>query len=82
MENVKRNNIKKTGAVIAALPIILYFGAILATVIWASLVDGPPIGILIFFFVLLGLPIAGVVAALIMRLKEINGGEEDEASKY
>ncbi len=35
-----------------------------------------------FLMIILGLPLLGIVLNLISRIKEINGGEEDEASKY
>ena len=36
----------------------------------------------IFIMVIFIFPIVGIVYNLIVRIKEINGGEEDEASKY
>ena len=36
----------------------------------------------LFFMVIFGLPIIGIICNLIIRIKEIRGGEEDEASKY
>ena len=35
-----------------------------------------------FIILVLGVPLFGIVVNLISRIKEINGGEEDEASKY
>ena len=42
------------------------------------------IGVLVFIFIMVIFifPIVGIVYNLIVRIKEINGGEEDEASKY
>ena len=42
------------------------------------------IGVLVFIFIMVIFifPIVGLVYNLIVRIKEINGGEEDEASKY
>lgn len=36
----------------------------------------------IFLMILFCLPLIGIVYNLVIRVKEINGGEEDEASKY
>ena len=41
-----------------------------------------PIGILLYFIVIGALLIAGIVIALVQRMKEIDGGEVDEARKY
>ena len=35
-----------------------------------------------FMVLLFGVPIIGIIYNLVGRIKEINGGEEDEASKY
>ena len=35
-----------------------------------------------FFVIILLIPIVGIIYSLISRIREINGGEEDEASKY
>ena len=44
--------------------------------------DAMPILIYIFFMIILLVPIIGIIINLIRRIKEIKGGEEDEASKY
>lgn len=80
MENENRK--KKIGAILAAALVIVYFGAMLITIIWACTVDRPSIGILVLIFGCLGVPIVGVSVALFLRLKEIDGGEENEACKY
>lgn len=35
-----------------------------------------------FIILVLGVPLLGIIVNLVSRIKEINGGEEDEASKY
>ena len=45
-------------------------------------VDKLPWFIYAFFVLLFGLPIVGIIYNLVLRLKVIYGGEEDEASKY
>ena len=41
-----------------------------------------PLGLLLFFLGITAVTCIGVVAALVGRIREIKGGEEDEASKY
>ena len=82
--NIEKRDIqkKKVGPIIAAIVCILFFVLTIAVVIWADIVAPMPwwfIGAIVGLCVI---PIIGVTAALIMRLNEINGGEENEASKY
>ncbi len=82
--NVKTSDVKKrrNGAIIAAAVVVLFMIAMIAIVVWADGVDPAPKGILIFSIVLFGSIIVGVLIALGQRLKEVKGGEIDEASKY
>ncbi len=82
--NVKTSDVKRrrNGAIIAAAVVVLFMIAIIAMVIWANGIDPAPKGILIFSIVLFGSIIVGVLIALGQRLKEVKGGEIDEASKY
>ena len=57
------------------------FGAVVMMV-WANTQEQVPVLILVVYIGVPVLVILGVVAALVFRLKEIKGGEEDEASKY
>lgn len=50
--------------------------------LWASSEDPIPVGWLAFFIGLLVIVIIGIILALAGRIKEIKGGEQDEASKY
>ncbi|MDO4313955.1 MAG: MerR family transcriptional regulator [Eubacteriales bacterium] len=74
---------KKTiGALIGAIIMILLMGGMIGIMLWGNAQEPLPVGILAF---LIGIPaviIIGVLAVLIERMKEIKGGEEDEASKY
>ena len=83
------NNTKRSsgarGAVLAAtgtaLVVILFIGSLL----WAMLQDGAvpaAVGIMIVYGVFGVAVVIGVFAAMFQRLREINGGEEDEARKY
>lgn len=74
---------RKKGAFIGALSAILFMAVFLGIILWAVITEpGLPLPLLI---ILLSLPILGIIgtlAALRERLKEIEGGELDEASKY
>ena len=78
---------KTVGAVLAAGFFILIVLACLAflllpllplgTSLWAAV-----IGVVVLCVLPLAAVLIGVVAVLIQRLREIEGGEEDEAKKY
>ena len=73
---------KKIGPMIAAIVMIVFMAATMGIMIWAQSVDPMPV---VFFAIVLAVPvitIIGVLLALYMRLKEIEGGEENEAAKY
>ena len=77
------NKKKLWGAILSALAFILYFGLLLAifTVAGITTQDLPlPFFILVIFF--LTIPLVGITVALILRIKEIKNGEEEEAKKY
>jgi len=73
---------KKIGPWIAAVVMIIFMAATIGMLFWAQAVDPMPVG---FFVIVVAVPICtifGVLIALYLRLKEIEGGEEDEAAKY
>ena len=73
------------GPVIAALDFVGLMGLTIAFLVWACTVDPvdrPPLGLLIFLIAAPMVVIVGVVLALIQRIKQIQGGEEDAASQY
>ena len=73
---------KRLGAIIAGILMILLMLVPAAAIIWATKVEQVPILVIIAFTVV---PIAlavCILVALVGRIKEIEGGEEDEASKY
>ena len=73
---------KVIGAFIGAAIMIVLMALIIAFMIWGNTQEPLPFGLLI---VMIGIPaviIVCIMAALIGRIKEIKGGEEDEASKY
>ena len=82
--NIEKKDVqkKKIGPIIAALISVIFFVAMICVLVWAFIVDPIPLWIMAIFVLMFVIPIGGVIGALIMRLKEIDGGEEDEASKY
>ena len=77
---------KKAGALICAAVIIALLSVFLAVMIFPLLTVGvgetAAVGIIVFYGIVILAVIIGVIAALIERLREINGGEEEEAKKY
>lgn len=82
--NIRANDRRerKKGALIGAGFIIILMIGCLASTIWGILHVSIP---LVFMIILLALPILFIVCTLFVlreRIKEIEGGEMDEASKY
>lgn len=74
---------KKTiGALIGAMIMIVLMGGMIGIMLWGNSQDPLPVGILIFLIAIPAVIIVGVLAVLLERIREIKGGEEDEASKY
>lgn len=73
------------GAVLAAtgtaLVVILFIGSLLWTMLQEGAVPAA-VGIMIVYGVFGAAVVVGVFAAMRQRLREIKGGEEDEARKY
>lgn len=73
---------RRNGAVLGAAFMICVMLAVIALVLWANTQEEIPMPVLC---IVIGIPdvmIVGVLAALRSRLREIKGGEEDEAAKY
>ena len=73
---------KTTGAVLGAGIIIAFILPALFIVLWANGQDPLPPWLLGLFITLTAAVIVAIVAVLIQRIKEIKGGEEDEAAQY
>ena len=79
---------KRIGSIMAALFVLFYvlplvIGSVFAAV--AFIRDGECLAAILFLLiygVLGGAVVVGVVLALRQRLREIKGGEEDDASQY
>lgn len=83
--NISKEDIhmrKKAGAIAGASVILILLLIGIIAVVWGNYYEHMPIGIFIFLITLPTTAIVGLVIALIGRMKEIEGGEEDEASKY
>ncbi len=72
------------GAIIASLIFSAIFLFLIATISYFQITmeEKCPWFLFIFLLIILGVPVLGIVYNLVIRIKEILGGEEDEASKY
>ena len=73
---------KATGAVLGAGIIIALNLPVLIGILWANGQDPLPKGVLALIVAVPVIIIVCVVAVLVQRIKEIKGGEEDEAAQY
>ncbi len=82
--NVRESDVRKrrTGAIAAAVTAIGLFVILLGVILWANKQDPAPKVILWLMFMIIGSMIIGTILALLQRLKEVQKGEIDEASKY
>ena len=71
-----------------AILVILYMVPIVAVIVWAMLGEMKmgstllPILMMVLYVVLGGAVVLGVLLAMTQRLREIDGGEEEDASQY
>lgn len=76
---------KKVAAVVAALAVAGFLGTFLLSVALGAYGSGGQMSLLLvlglYALVILAV-IAGVVLAMVQRLREIEGGEEEDAKKY
>ena len=78
----KDKKLLKRNALFAATIFILFMLMIIGIMLWASSQESILLIILILFIGIPSVCIGGTLLALKERLKEIEGGELDEASKY
>ena len=76
------HNKKRKGAIIGAAVMTVLMLVTIIIVFWANAQDPIPLGLLLLIAGIPAVIIAGTLIALAGRMKEIEGGEEDEASKY
>ena len=83
--NVNKTDVhkkKRTGAIVGAAVMTVLMLVTIIIVFWANAQDPIPQGLLLLIAGIPAVIIAGTLIALAGRMKEIEGGEEDEASKY
>ena len=83
--NVNKTDVhkkKRTGAIVGAAVMTVLMLVTIIIVFWANAQDPIPLGLLLLIAGNPAVIIAGTLIALAGRMKEIEGGEEDEASKY
>jgi asparagine N-glycosylation enzyme membrane subunit Stt3 len=76
---------KYVAPVIVAILVVAFTGGLIAMILWAISAHKPSGFILAWLLIYLavgGGVIGGVIWCLRQRIKEIKGGEEDEARKY
>ncbi len=85
---MQKNTKKKIAPVVVAVLVVAYVGPLVAMISYAAGLLGAEVGgwgvlpFLLLYAAVGGAVIVGVLAAMTQRLREIDGGEEDEASKY
>ena len=83
--NVNKTDVhkkKRTGAIVGAAVMTVLMLVTIIIVFWANAQDPIPLGLLLLITGIPAVIIAGTLIALAGRMKEIEGGEEDEPSKY
>ncbi len=76
---------KYVAPIVAAVVIIALMGMLVWLLAWACASapeDAPPLPLILTVLAALAAVMLGVLAALIQRLREIKGGEEDAAAQY
>lgn len=85
MRDVQVNKSRKIrGAILSSLVFSLFFLALSGMVTYFQFTEAEKMPWFLFWFVvfLLLIPVFGIVYNLVIRINEIDKGEEDEASKY
>ena len=82
--DVQKSDVKsrKTGAILAAVFMVVMMVGIIGLVLWANTQDPIPNAAIVFIVLVPVVIIGGVLLALYQRMKELKGGEQDEANKY
>ena len=73
---------KKMGAIIGGAVMIVFMLFLIGMFLWGNSVDPIPLGLLIVLVAIPVVIIVCIIGVLIGRIREIDGGEEDEAAKY
>ena len=73
---------KKMPAIIGGAVMIVFMIFLIGMFLWGNSVDPIPLGLLIVLVAIPVVIIVCIIGVLIGRIREIDGGEEDEAAKY
>ncbi|MDE7222628.1 MAG: MerR family transcriptional regulator [Acetatifactor sp.] len=73
---------KQRGAILGAGVMLFFMLAPVVVILWVRRSASIPLWALVLFLGITIVTCVGLVAALVGRIREIKGGEEDEASKY
>ena len=76
------NRKKKTGAIAGAAIFGVILLIILAALVYSIVVESAPILTMIIPVTIILCTLIGTVVVLVLRIREINGGEEYDARKY
>jgi len=84
---MKNRNRKKIAPVVIAVLVVAYVGPLVGMVAYAVGLLGADgdwgvLPFLLLYAAIGGAVIVGVLSAMAQRLREIDGGEEDDAKKY
>ena len=83
-ENTKKT--KRLAPIVCALVAVALLGLLLAILVypllWASYGDIIAVIFLAVYALIIVAIIGGILAAMVQRLREIEGGEEEDARKY
>ncbi len=84
LKDYKKSDQKKIlGACLSSLVFSTFFIFFIVLFTVIALTDNSfPFPLYIFFCIIFGFPVLGIIVNLVKRIKEIKGGEENEASKY
>ena len=85
MRNIKTSRTQKiVGAIISSIAFSFFFIFLVGTISYFQFTESDKMPWIIFWILIFVfcIPIFGIGGNLVKRIKEINGGEEDEASKY
>ena len=76
-------NKKLIGAILSGAAFIIYYVVLFGVFVYFDFItDDMPVSIFLIICFLLMIPLTGIIIALVLRIREIQEGEEEEASKY
>ncbi len=85
MKDVSKKHMHKIlGAILSSISFSAIFIFLISIISYFYFTEneGMPFLVYLFIIIILGFPVLSIIINLFKRIKEIKGGEEDEASKY